>query len=230
MNLNMQSPTPAALVRKFRSHEKPEELKFKFSGLPFTDDLLASTRKVILEIGCGVGWHPIQLATSISKLPTSNQPCIVAIERTSNKFQAFQNRLLNHPEHQSIVCAVHGDAYHFVDRFFPSPRVDELWMLYPNPEMKRPNLRWYRSPSFKRVLEALRPGAHFHFATNLKDYAEAGIANIHQLGLETISHEEVSNVSHPHFLARSHFEKKYYNRGEVLFTTLYKKKNPDEHY
>lgn len=218
MSSNISSPLPVDRARKFRPHERPDELRFDFAGLPFEPELLKSEKPVLLEIGCGVGWHPILLASQ-----RGGTTVIIAIERTENKFSAFRNRLKNHPKLQNLICAVHGDAYHFVDRYFPEASIDEVWMLYPNPEMKRPSLRWYNAPSFQRIVDAMKPNCLFHFATNLSDYAETGTSAAHLFGLEIVSKSTLTKNSDPSFQPRSHFEKKYFERGETLYTYVFRK-------
>lgn len=219
MSSSIASPQPVVRARKFRPHENPDELHFEFAGLLFQPELLNSDRRIVLEIGCGVGWHPIQLAEQLGP-----KALIVAVERTENKFNSFRTRLDNHPELHTCICAVHGDAYHFVDRHFPLARIDDVWMLYPNPEMKRTSLRWYNAPSFQRIVDAMKPGAFFHFATNLKDFAIEGVKAANQFDLDAVSKVEINRQSDPQFKPRSHFEKKYFERQETLFSLQFRKK------
>lgn len=227
MSLKTASLLPAVRARKFRPHEKPDELRFAFVGDPFTADLLNSDKTLVLEIGCGVGWHPIQLASRLepsAPSPGQKQTLIIAIERTKNKFESFRLRLQNHPELLKFICAVHGDAYHFVDRHFPVARLDEVWMLYPNPDTKRPGLRWYKAPAFQRIVDAMKPGALFHFSTNLQKFAEESASTASGFDLDVVFQTELTKKSHPHFQPRSHFEKKYFDRGEVLYSQRFQKK------
>lgn len=219
MSSSIVSPQPAFRARKFSPHKNPDELRFGFAGLQFQAELLNSDKRVVLEIGCGVGWHPIQLAEQLG-----TDALIVAVERTENKFNSFRNRLGNHPELQKSICAVHGDAYHFVDLNFPLARIDEVWMLYPNPEMKRTSLRWYNAPSFQRIVDAMKPGAIFHFATNIADFAQEGFMAAKRFDLEAISKVEINIKSDPKFQPRSHFEKKYFERRETLHSLQFRKK------
>jgi tRNA G46 methylase TrmB len=185
----------------------------------FQPELLECDKRVVLEVGCGVGWHPIQLAEQLG-----SSALVIAIERTANKFNSFRNRLNHHPEFQSSICAVHGDAYHFVDRHFPIARIDDVWMLYPNPEIKRTSLRWYNAPSFQRIVDAMKPGGHFHFATNLEDFANEGAAVADRFNMELISRIATDRTSNPQFRPRSHFEKKYFERKETLHSLEFRKK------
>ncbi len=223
MSSNTPLPSPVARVRSFQSHKKPDQLRFEFAGEPFTPGLIDSDRRLVLEIGCGVGWHPVQLAKQW-QVDRDSASLLIAVERTKMKFDSFRNRLLHHEDLQKSICAVHGDAYQFVDLYFTNSRLDEVWLLYPNPEVKRPGLRWYNAPAFQRIQSAMKPGALFHFATNLQDFAREGLTKGTTLGLEVVSHNEISNQSTPDFNPRSHFEKKYFERGEIIYSTQFRSK------
>lgn len=211
-------------VLSSRQYQVPNTLgdRTQTFGLPLEEAL--RRRSIELEIGCGVGWHPIEVAKLLE-----NDQALIAIERTSNKFAAFQRRLQNHPHLQDVLSAVHADAFHFIATSVPSASLDKIWMLYPNPEIKRPNNRWYLSPGFRRALQALRIGGVFHFATNIADYAHAGEAQAKSLGLSLqearlIQKSQLNQQSNQApFSPRTHFEKKYYERGETLFDYVFQK-------
>lgn len=187
-------------------------------GLKLTEAL--RRKSIELEIGCGVGWHPIEIA----KQMRSDQ-AFIAVERTSNKFAAFKRRLENHPSLKTVLTAVHGDAFHFIAEEIPDQALERIWLLYPNPEVKRPNNRWYRSPGFRRTLAALRIGGHFHFATNIAEYASTSESQAKLLGLRLQESQIVSQTTHTGYCPRTHFEKKYFERGERLFDYTFEKVN-----
>lgn len=204
--------------RAFRLTDLRDE-RTELFGLPLETAL--RRKQVELEIGCGVGWHPIETAKNL----LADEQALIAIERTNNKFLAFKRRFENHPHLQNVLTGVHADAFHFIAQAIPDQALGKIWMLYPNPEIKRPNNRWYRSPGFRRALMALRLGGRFHFATNLSEYALAGEAQTTRLGLRLLEKQLITKTDQPNFSPRTHFEKKYYERGEQLFDYTFEKVN-----
>lgn len=178
--------------------------------------ILTSTAPLVVEIGCGVGLHPIQYAAAF---PSKN---IIAIERTAEKFARFASRLEHHPELQKNLCAINADAVHFLDRNLKRNSIDEVWILYPNPESKKTSRRWFQMPFMSRLTEFMKPGASLYFATNLADYADEAMSLAPNHHLRLSSSLQVDRTSHPEWKARTHFEKKYHDRGETLFDLVFK--------
>lgn len=212
----MRAQVTAIKFRNYRSSVS-RNLQLKSHGLPLEEALKRS--HIELEIGCGVGWHPIEVAKSL----VPEQQSILAIERTTNKFNAFRRRLENHPDLNSVLTAIQADAFHLITELIPHESLTRLWMLYPNPEIKRPNNRWYNSSAFRMALRALRTGGTFHFATNLSDYAEESETLAPRMGLRVIEKRQISNQFNVDFSPRTHFEKKYFERGNLLFDYVFEK-------
>ncbi len=209
------SHEPKIQARKFKP--RPEDFSADRTQVVGADldFLLNSDRSLAIEIGCGVGLHPIQYA---AEFPSNN---MIAIERTAEKFMRFKGRLERHPNLQKNLCGVHADAIHFLDQNIQDKTVDEVWILYPNPEVKKTSKRWFQTPFMSRLTELLKPGAQLYFATNLEDYARdaVNLAPRHQLRLT--SETRINRISHPGWKARTHFEKKYHERGETLFDLIF---------
>lgn len=204
--------------RAFRSRPEDDasiDTRTYFCGADL-QQFLKSPAPLVVEIGCGVGLHPIQYAT---EFPQKN---VVAIERTSEKFARFKGRIDHHPELHRNLCAVHADAVHFIDQTFVANSIDEVWILYPNPEMKKTSRRWFLSPFMSRLIQLMKPGASLYFATNLEDYAKEAlqVAGRHQL--QVAASKQICLTSHPDWKPRTHFEKKYHERGETLFDIRFK--------
>lgn len=185
--------------------------------------------QIFLEIGCGVGWHPIQEAQKLTQNSNSGnaslaeEAAIIAIERTVNKFASFKNRLNNHVELTRIITAVNADAIYFITHYVKASSVDKLWLLYPNPEVKKQNNRWYLSPGFKEILKSLKPNGEFYFATNLKEYAASALKASSELNLNLNLKRVISAADDSHFKPRSHFEKKYLERGDLIYDFSFRK-------
>jgi tRNA (guanine-N7-)-methyltransferase len=166
-----------------------------------------------IEIGCGVGLHPIQWAKTN---PLSH---ILAIERTKEKFARFSSRLLHHPQLQNIFPA-HADASQLLPHLVQDESVDEYFVLYPNPypKARHKNRRFAHSPFSLFLAKTLKKGGRLSVATNDLSYADE--LRIHlppRTELKLLADELIPC----HSLPRSHFEKKYLARGEPCFNLVF---------
>ncbi len=170
---------------------------------------------LVLEVGCGAGLHPIQWASSNPKQG------MIAIERTKTKSQAFQQRMRNHElENIFVVC---GDAMDWVPANIKKPILDEIFFLYPNPypKEKQANKRWYRSPFMHYLLGILKNGGKIHFATNEAFLFEEGLLYANKYWqFDVLNKRSSENDS---WKPRTHFEKKYLERGATCFDVTFRK-------
>lgn len=162
--------------------------------------------KLVIEIGAGVGLHPIQYAQE------NNNDFVVAIERTLNKFQKMQRRHKNH--HLANLLPIHADATRWICQNIRENEVDKYFILYPNPYPKscQANKRFHNMPFMQYLIKTLKKKGEIVLATNdlgyyqdaKKSLQEKFSLNLLEDGLWT-------------FLPRTHFEKKYRARGEKCF-------------
>lgn len=178
---------------------------------PRADGLLANLGPIDLEIGCGVGLHPIRRALE------HPERSLIALEHTRVKFDKFWGRYLNHNEPKNLA-PVHDNAiswvadHDFVDKF------EEIFLLYPNPNPKRRNQRWFCMPFFVCLIRSLKPGGRVTLATNLEFYFnEARAMALEEWKLTVISAGVYEGVP------RTHFEKKYMERGETCYQLVVQK-------
>lgn len=185
----MTQPLP---IRLFQ----PERLRAPRDFVP-----LALPEHVCLEIGAGKGKHALQFAHA------HPEHTLVAIERTAEKFQAFE--ALHRAQPLPNLHPIHADAIAWAVHGLRPKQVAQLFLLYPNPEPKNPAQRWLNMPFFEFLLSRLADGGTITLASNIPDYlAEAAekCAQVWQLPFvqQTI----------PTNFARTHFEIKYLARGE----------------
>ena len=167
-----------------------------------------------LEIGCGVGWHPIQYAKA------HPDRRLIAIEHTREKFLSFERRANSHPDLAPHLLPVHADAIRWVTHLIKPEILDRVLLLYPNPESKAANKRWFRMPFFHHLLKTVKTGGTIQLATNIASYAdEAEMYAIHFWNLELQNRCEIKSSIAP----RTHFEKKYLARGETCFDLTFVK-------
>lgn len=163
-----------------------------------------------IEIGCGVGFHPIDYA--------KNNPdrLLVAIEKTQEKFDKFLGRLEKHPQIQNIV-PIHTNAIWLIAHEVKPQSVDRYFILYPNPYPKDPQKRFFQMPFMSFLVETLKPGGTITLATNEKYYFEESLENAEKVfALKVLESGALKTDSKP----RTHFEKKYLERGETCYNLV----------
>lgn len=172
-------------------------------------------RPVDVEIGCGVGFHPLKYARQ------NPDRQVVAFERTSAKFAKFHGRLQNH-EHVKNIVAVHGDAIPWITHGFAPESVDRYLMLYPNPYPKesQKNQRFHAMPFFSFLRDTLKRGGSITIATNQEFYMREACQAMREVwGLKLVELREIALDSMP----RTHFEKKYLERGDQCWNMVWNK-------
>ncbi|XID75212.1 SAM-dependent methyltransferase [Alkanindiges sp. WGS2144] len=156
---------------------------------------------VCLEIGAGMGRHAILFA---SQHPHKT---LIAIERTAAKFKAFAARIQDH--HLDNLYAIHADAIPWIVHALPPHSVEQVFILYPNPEPKNPAQRWLNMPFFEFLLSRVQDNATITLASNIPTYLDEAEQQLKQVWQLPFKREVIAQDS-----ARTHFEVKYLARGE----------------
>ncbi len=171
---------------------------------------LHSGRPLDLEIGCGVGWHPIHYAS------VHPERFLIAIERTTEKFEKFATRLKHHFELANLI-PVHADAVAWVVHHLPDASLDRIFILYPNPSAKNSQARWIRMPFFGHLLTKLKSEGAIEIRTNIAAYADEIRTYAQEVWqLRLIKDERIAAPVSGRTLS-THFEQKYLARGENCF-------------
>lgn len=208
--------TPENKIIRTLSRDKVPKPNFAYDN--FYDWLKEPHRKFTIEIGCGVGYHPILWAKNN---PNSK---ILAIERTREKFDKFSSRLLNH-KHLNNIFATHADAGVLLPHLDVSNLVDEYFVLYPNPypKNKHSNLRFSFSPLTLFMIDSIKIGGQITFATNIQNYAEELRTEVPKLGkIKLVSDNKIVPNASEH-IPRSHFETKYLSRNETCYNLIFQR-------
>jgi tRNA G46 methylase TrmB len=171
----------------------------------------------VIEIGCGVGRHPLTWAAA-----HPNEQ-ILAIERTHEKFTKFKTRLENHrtkyPGQYQNIWAAHAEASVLLPHLLSENSVSQFFHLYPNPEPKAKNRRLAHNPLLPFIFKTLLPNGCLTVASNIKSYIDELRSTSAEIGFIEFSSGPISFSTPP----RSHFEKKYLARGETCYEIILQK-------
>lgn len=170
---------------------------------------------VDVEIGCGVGFHPIRYALE------NPDRQLIAFERTKEKYAKFLGRLAGHPPLPNLV-PVHGDAVAWIAHGLGPASVDRYFILYPNPYPKESqrNRRFHEMPFFSHLVKTLKVKGSLTLSTNVPALAVEARERITQgWGLSLEEETVVPATERP----RTHFEKKYLARGDTCWNLIFRR-------
>ena len=175
--------------------------------LPISD-ILAPKGVFDLEIGCGVGLHPIKRS-----LDYPNKT-LVAIERTSAKFDKFYRRWIAHGKMTNLI-PVHDDAIFWITHRVAPKTLSEVFILYPNPEPGNKNQRFGHMPFMNFLKTRMISQGRLSLATNIQSYAKECEKELPCKGWKLVTSELYQKQG------RTHFERKYLERGMECFNLVF---------
>ncbi|WP_127717103.1 hypothetical protein [Halobacteriovorax sp. HLS] len=195
-------------MRKFSIDNipKPKIDSFEYPSLPLD-----------IEVGCGVGLHPIQYSGA------NPDRYLVALEHTRDKFEKFHRRFINHGSPTNLL-PLHENAISWISHVLEKETVSKYFFLFPNPNPKpaHQNKRFHAMPFMQQVIHTLRPDGEIIFATNELFYAqECKEFMTSTWKLQLIESKEIT--SRDGVRGRTHFERKYLERGQTIYNLTFKK-------
>ena len=157
---------------------------------------------ICVEIGAGKGKHALLFSEQNPDLK------LIAIERTREKFLAMQKQ--HQLEGQTNLNPIHADALPWVVHALFPEQVEQFFILYPNPEPHNPAQRWLNMPFFEFLLSRLKPNGTITLASNIPSYIDEAEQQLIELWKLPYQKQKIATDS-----ARTHFEVKYLQRGEL---------------
>ncbi|WP_171265178.1 SAM-dependent methyltransferase [Acinetobacter sp. ANC 3813] len=161
-----------------------------------------ANQPLCVEIGAGKGKHALLFSAQ------NPETQLIAVERTREKFLSMQKQHVL--EGQKNLQPVHADALPWVVHALFPAQVEQFFILYPNPEPHNPAQRWLNMPFFEFLLSRLKTGGQITLASNIPDYIAEGQQQLIDVWKLPFIKEVIASDS-----ARTHFEIKYLERGEL---------------
>ena len=168
------------------------------------DILVDAELPLVLEIGAGKGKHALNFAQQ------NSHKHLIAIERTRNKFDAFDK--LVGQQKSSNLSEIHADAIAWIVHAIAPNSIERIFILYPNPEQHNPNQQWLNMPFFEFLLSRLQVGGEVVLATNIEAYMDNAEQQANEVWCLPNTRHKVASDSQ-----RTHFEVKYLARGETCW-------------
>ncbi|WP_374665575.1 SAM-dependent methyltransferase [Acinetobacter sp.] len=161
-----------------------------------------ANQPVCVEIGAGKGKHALLFSAQ------HPEKQLIAVERTREKFLSMQKQ--HGLEGQQNLQPVHADALPWVVHALFPAQVEQFFILYPNPEPHNPAQRWLNMPFFEFLLSRLKTGGQITLASNIPEYIAEAQQQLIEVWKLPFVKEVIASDS-----ARTHFEIKYLERGEL---------------
>lgn len=174
------------------------------------DAALKPKSSLVLEIGAGKGKHALSFAIQ------NPDKHLIAIERTRNKFEAFEKLVAQ--QNFANLTAIHADAIAWIVHAIAPNSIDSIYILYPNPEQHNPNQQWLNMPFFEFLLSRLQVGGEIILATNIETYMDNAEQQANEVWCLPNTRSQVASSSQ-----RTHFEVKYLARQETCWELSMKK-------
>ena len=174
------------------------------------DAALKPKKSLVLEIGAGKGKHALSFAMQ------NPDKHLIAIERTRNKFEAFEK--LAAQQNSANLTTIHADAIAWIVHAIAPNSIDSIYILYPNPEQHNPNQQWLNMPFFEFLLSRLQVGGEIILATNIETYMDNAEQQANEVWCLPNTRSQVVSSSQ-----RTHFEVKYLARQEICWELSMKK-------
>lgn len=165
---------------------------------------------VCVEIGAGKGKHAVLFGQQQS------QSKLYAIERTREKFEAMQKQ--HQLSNLNNLFPIHADALPWITHALYPAQVEQFFILYPNPEPHNPAQRWLNMPFFEFILSRLQFEGQITLASNIPEYIEEAEQQLKDIWKLPYEKQVIASDS-----ARTHFEVKYLERGELCQQLIIRK-------
>lgn len=184
---------------------EPFDLKGHWNGGFFKND-----GPVILELGCGRGEYTVGLA---GLFPECN---LIGIDIKGARMwtgarQSFESGMTN--------VAFLRTSIEFIDRFFAPGEVSEIWLTFPDPQMKKVTKRLTSTSFLERYRRILKPGGRIHLKTdsNFMYTYTCAMADHNRLPVEFRTDDLYASGDADHILSiRTYYEQQWLERGKSI--------------
>lgn len=192
-----------------RTLEQLKETPFELKG-KWRSDFFKNENPIVLELGCGKGEYAVELG---KHYPDKN---FIGVDIKGARLftgakQALEQGLNN--------VAFIRTRIEFIDFFFAANEVDEIWITFPDPQMKKATKRLTSTYFIKRYNSFLKPEGIIHLKTDsdfLYTYTDIMVKENKFDILENITdiyaQDEISEI----LQIKTYYELQWLGRGKLI--------------
>ena len=165
---------------------------------------------IVLELGCGRGEYTVGLARLF---PDKN---FIGIDIKGARIWAGAKEALNYQLHNAAFLRTNIE---FIYRFFAQNEVDEIWITFPDPQMKKPTKRLTSTFFLQRYRRILKNNGIIHLKTDspfLYTYTSE-LVNTNALPTLVNTPDLYAAITDdPILTLKTHYEKQWLSRGMTI--------------
>lgn len=173
-------------------------------------DFFRNDNPIVLELGCGKGEYTVGLGR---KFPNKN---FIGIDIKGARM--WTGATESHEEGMTNVAFLRTEI-ELLEHFFAEGEVDEIWITFPDPQMKKVTKRLTSTAFVARYARLLSPGGIVHLKTDspfLYTYTKA-MVELNSLGIQTdtsdlYAGEVVSDILE----IKTYYERQWLSRGLTI--------------
>lgn len=179
-------------------------------------EIFKNDKPIVLELGCGKGEYSVGLA---KLYPDKN---FVGIDIKGNRIYIGAKECLEKGINNVMFLRTRID---FINNFFDTNEVDEIWLTFSDPQPKKPRKRLSSKLFIDRYRKFLKEDGKIHMKTDsdlLFEFTEEEIKahkyKCHKLTWDLYGeyHKGLSEQEKKLFEIRTHYEKLFTSKGSVI--------------
>ncbi len=179
-------------------------------------EIFKNDKPIVLELGCGKGEYSVGLA---KMYPDKN---FVGIDIKGNRIYIGAKECIEEGLGNVMFLRTRID---FINNFFDTNEVDEIWLTFSDPQPKKPRKRLSSKLFIDRYRKFLKKNGKIHMKTDsdlLFEFTEEEIElhqyNCHELTWDLYGkyHDQLSEHQKKLFEIRTHYEKLFSSKGSVI--------------
>jgi tRNA (guanine-N7-)-methyltransferase len=186
-----------------------EDVPFEMRGC-WNSSFFHNDGPIVLELGCGHGEYTVGLA---GLYPDSN---FIGVDiKGARMWTGAKMSLERGMKNVSFLRTV----IELIDRFFAPGEVSEIWLTFPDPQMKKATKRLTSTYFMERYRRILKPGGKIHLKTdsNFMYTYTCAMVDHNRLPVEFRTDDLYASGDADHILSiKTHYEAQWLERGKTI--------------